>query len=220
MLSTMAPTSARRPYQSTRRAEQAARTGADIVAAATRLFAQEGWGNTTMIKVAAEAGVAVETVYQRFKSKAALLRAAVDATIGGTENAEPLREQERFTRVGHGDTAERLAALAVLATDINARTHALFEAWRQAARTDAAIAAELYDYETRRRSDVATALALIRGGPVDERTLDAVWAILSTDVYRKLVGDRDWSSSDYAAFVQKILQALLPVDTDLQAPRD
>lgn len=208
----MAPNTARRRYQSTRRAEQAARTGADIVAAATRLFTQEGWGNTTMTKVAAEAGVAVETVYQRFKSKAALLRAAVDTTIGGIEDAEPLREQERFTRLGHGDTAERLAALALLATDINARTHALFEAWRQAAGADAAIAAELYDYETRRRSDAATALALIRGGPVDERTVDAVWAVLSTDVYSKLVSDRDWSSSNYAAFVQEIVQALLAVD--------
>ena len=212
MMSSVPPHSARRSYQSTRRAEQAARTGADIVAAATRLFAQEGWGNTTMIKVAAEAGVAVETVYQRFKTKAALLRAAVDATIGGAENAEPLREQERFTRVGHGDPAERLAALALLATDINARTHALFEAWRQAASTDPAIAAELDDYETRRRSDVATALALIRGGPVDERTVDAVWAVLSTDIYSKLVSDRDWSSSDYATFTQEIVRALLPVD--------
>jgi len=165
-----------------------------------------------MIKVAAEAGVAVETVYQRFKSKAALLGAAVDATIGGIEDAEPLREQERFTRLGHGETAERLAALALLASDINARTHALFEAWRQAASTDAAIAAELHEYETRRRNDAAAELALIRGGPVDERTVDAVWAVLSSDVYSKLVSDRDWSSSDYAAFVQEIVRALLAVE--------
>jgi AcrR family transcriptional regulator len=208
----MSAHAARRPYQSTRRAEQAARTSVDIVAAATRLFTQEGWGNTTMTKVATEAGVAVETVYQRFKSKAALMRAAVDATIGGIEDAQPLREQERFTRLGYGDTAERLAALALLATDINARTHALFEAWRQAAGADPAIAAELDEYETRRRSDAATGLALVRGGPVDERTVDAAWAVLSTDVYRKLVSDRGWSSSNYAAFVQDIVRALLAED--------
>ena len=208
----MASHTARRSYQSTRRGEQAARTGADIVAAATRLFTQEGWGKTTMAKVAVEAGVAVETVYQRFKSKAALMRAAVDATIGGIGGAEPLRDQERFARLGQGDTAERLAALALLATDINARTHGLFEAWRQAAGADPAIAAGLHEYETRRRSDVAAGLALIRGGPVDERTVDAVWAVLSTDVYSRLVSDRAWSPSNYAAFVQETVQALLAAD--------
>jgi AcrR family transcriptional regulator len=208
------PSDRRRPYQSTRRAEQAARTSADIVAAATRLLARDGWGNTTMTKVAAEAGVAVETVYQRFKSKADLLRAAVDATIGGG-TSQPLQEQERFTRLGHGETAERLATLALLATDINARTHALFESWRQAAGADAAIAAELLEYETHRRSDAGAALALIRGGPVDERTVDAIWAVSSPDVYSKLVRDRAWSSADYADFVQKIVRALLAVD----APR-
>ncbi len=102
--------------------------------------------------------------------------------------------------------------MALLATDINARTHALFESWRQAAGADAAIAAELLEYETHRRSDAAAALALIRGGPVDERTVDAVWAVSSPDVYSKLVRDRAWSSSHYADFVQEIVRALLAVD--------
>lgn len=214
-MSSMSPPSVRRPYQSPRRAEQAARTSADIVAAATKLFTRQGWGQTTMTKVAAEAGVAVETVYQRFKSKADLLRAAVDATIGGIGEAQPLQQQQRFTRLGHGDRPERLAALALLATDINARTHALFEAWRQAAGADEAIASELFEYETRRRSDAAAALALVCGSSADERTVDAVWAVLSADVYGRLVRGRAWSTSRYTAFVQTIVGALLAGD----APR-
>lgn len=217
MLSSMTAPPARRAYRSPRRAEQAARTRADIVAAAARLFAGEGWASTTMSKVAAEAGVAVETVYQRFRTKAALLQAAVDATIGDPDGGPdgdpaPLRDQDRFTRLSEGDTAQRLAAAVRLVTDVNARTHALFDAWRQAAGTDPAIAAALRDYEARRRSDVAAGLALLHGGPVDDRTVDAAWALFGTDVYGKLVGDRAWSQADYGAFARQMLTALLPAE--------
>ena len=218
MLSSMNPPSARRNYRSTRRAEQAAHTRADIVAAAARLFAEDGWANTTMTNVAAEASVAVETVYQRFKTKAALLQAAVDATIGGAEHPEPLEKQERFTRVGHGDPDERLAAAARLVGEINARTHALYEAWRQAAVTNPAIAAELREYETRRRTDIATGLRLLNGDSVGDRTVDAAWAVLSTDVYAKLVTARGWSRSDYQAFAQRTLKELLACDGPRTSP--
>lgn len=212
MLSSMVPPAPRRPYRSTRRAEQAARTRADIVAAATRLFADEGWASTTMAKVAAEAGVAVETVYQRFKNKAALLRAAVDATVGGAAAGSgpmPLEQQEGFTRIGRGDRDGRLAAAARLVTDVNARTHGLYEAWRQAAGTDATIATALRNYEDRRRTDVATGLALIAGAACDDRTADAAWAVLGTDVYGMLVGARGWSRADYEAFALQAIRSLL-----------
>ncbi len=202
----------RRAYRSTRRAEQAARTRADIVTAATRLFARDGWAATTMAAVAAEAGVAVETVYQRFRNKSALLRAAVDATVGGgTDGADaaPMAEQERFTRLGSGTPEERLAAAARLVTEINVRTHGLYDAWRQAASADETIAAELSEYETRRRSDIAAGLALLHGGPADDRTVDAAWALLGTDVYGKLVGTRGWSPADYEAFARRVLADLL-----------
>lgn len=218
MLSSVSTPPARRPYRSTRRAEQAARTRSDIVSAAARLFAEESWQDTTMTKVAAEAGVAVETVYQRFKTKAALLQAAVDATIGGAEDPGPLQQQERFARLGQGGPDERLTAAARLVTDVNARTYALYEAWRQAAGTDPAIAADLGDYETRRRSDIATGLGLLRGEPVDARTVDAVWAVLSADVYTTLVTARGWSRCDYEAFARQILNALLPSTRPRQPP--
>ena len=209
----MSSTAARRPYRSTRRTEQAARTRADIVEAATRLFTRDGWAATTMAAVAAEAGVAVETVYQRFRTKPALLRAAVDATVGegsgGKDGAEPMAQQDRFTRLGTGSTDERLAAAAHLVAEVNARTHGLYDAWRQAASADPAIAGELGEYETRRRSDIAAGLALLHDGPVDELTADTAWAVLGTDVYAKLVGTRGWSQADYEAFARRVLADLL-----------
>src|SRR5690242_14834032 len=96
-----------RQYRSTRRARQAAQTRADIVAAATRLFCSEGWIGTTIARVAREADVAPETVYSAFGTKAALLRAAVDAAVVGDTSAGALRERDAFVAIGAGPPDER-----------------------------------------------------------------------------------------------------------------
>ena len=66
-----------------RRARQAAATRARIIEAAGRLFAERGYGATTIDAVATEADVAVETVYARFKNKRNLLEAYLDTSIVG-----------------------------------------------------------------------------------------------------------------------------------------
>lgn len=62
----------RRP---TLREERAALTRSRIAQAARRLFASQGYGATTLVAVAEEAGVAVQTVYAVYGSKAEILRA-------------------------------------------------------------------------------------------------------------------------------------------------
>jgi AcrR family transcriptional regulator len=49
-----------------------------IVAAAMKLFAQQGFEATPVSAIAAEAGVPVGTVYQRFASKSALLQTVIE----------------------------------------------------------------------------------------------------------------------------------------------
>jgi len=61
----------RRP---TLREERAALTRTRIAQAARRLFASQGYGATTLAAVAEEAGVAVQTVYAVYGSKAEILR--------------------------------------------------------------------------------------------------------------------------------------------------
>ena len=65
----------KRRYDSTRRRAQAEATRRDILDAAQRLFEARGYAATTMDAVAAEAGVALKTVYVAFETKAGLLRA-------------------------------------------------------------------------------------------------------------------------------------------------
>jgi len=65
----------RRP---TRRVQQATQTRSDIVAAARRLFATRGYAKTSMARIAAEAGVSVQTIYDSLGSKRAIVLALND----------------------------------------------------------------------------------------------------------------------------------------------
>lgn len=59
--------------RSTYRQEQAAATRARIAHAARRLFAERGYGSTSMEAIAAEAGVGARTVYTAFGAKREIL---------------------------------------------------------------------------------------------------------------------------------------------------
>lgn len=60
----------RRPYRSAQRETQARATRERIVQAARKLFARNGYDATTLLAVAQEAAVAVQTVYATYGSKA------------------------------------------------------------------------------------------------------------------------------------------------------
>ena len=64
---------------SDRRERKAARTRTEILEAARRLFADKGFAATTVADVAAEADVAVQTIYAHVGSKGDLVLALVDA---------------------------------------------------------------------------------------------------------------------------------------------
>jgi AcrR family transcriptional regulator len=57
-----------------RRAVQADQTRAEILSAARRLFASQGYAGTSLKDIAADAGVSVQTVYDSVGSKADLVR--------------------------------------------------------------------------------------------------------------------------------------------------
>ncbi|MFC4943140.1 TetR/AcrR family transcriptional regulator [Pseudonocardia sp. GCM10023141] len=62
---------------------RAARTAAQVIAAATTLFLERGYLATTLTDVAEHAGVAPRTVYVRFGTKADLLKQVIDTAIVG-----------------------------------------------------------------------------------------------------------------------------------------
>jgi len=199
----------RRRYNSTRRAQQAAQTRADVVAAAIRLFTTSGWAATTVNAVAAEAGVSAETVYSGFGSKKGLLRSAMDVAVVGDADAVPFAERAEFLRLGQGPVAVRMRAGVTVQADIHARSAGVWRAIMEAAVGDAEVEGWRIDLERRRRIDLQRSMALITGRDLDERTLDLLWAMLGPEIYLKLTGDAALRRAEYEAVVLDAVERLL-----------
>src|SRR5215204_7329069 len=88
-----------RSYNSSRRREQAAATRRDILGAAQRLFEQQGYAVTTMAAIAAEAGVALKTVYLAFETKSGVLRALWNLRLRGGRDEVPIAQQQWYREV-------------------------------------------------------------------------------------------------------------------------
>ena len=92
------------------KAEQARQTRRRITAAATTLFVRDGFLTTTMAAIAAEAGVAVQTLYLSFGNKTAILKSAFDQAIAGDDEPVPVPDRPWFRAVL--DNPDGRAALA------------------------------------------------------------------------------------------------------------
>src|SRR6266481_9421495 len=89
-----------------RRGTESARTDV-LITAATRAFLRDGYGSTSIDKVAAEAGVSTRTIYERFKNKADLLGAVISRlverdmeTVLATEELDRFDPREALTAIG------------------------------------------------------------------------------------------------------------------------
>src|SRR4051812_5852841 len=80
------------------RRQRAAQTRARMIDAAYRLFTQRGYPATTMADVAAEAAVAVQTLYFTFGTKAQLLQNVYERAVTGDAGAPP-EQQPWYARV-------------------------------------------------------------------------------------------------------------------------
>src|SRR6476659_2677468 len=102
-----------------------------IVKAAFALFCERGYTGTTMAHIADAAGVAVQTVYFTFHTKAAVLSRAYDFAVMGDEEGrvpweqpwyrEMVAEPDAVVALGHlvsgvGDITRRLTPLYVVAS--------------------------------------------------------------------------------------------------------
>jgi AcrR family transcriptional regulator len=195
-------------YHSPLRARQAVQTRQAVLAAATGLFAAQGWAGTTLAAVASEAGTAVETVYAGFGSKSGLLTAAIDAAIVGDDDPVPLSERPQYARLGAGSRRERLLAAVSLITLAHVRSVPLLRTLQEAAASDAAAASRWTRYEADRRTEIVRGLTLILGQRPPSRLADSLWAIASPEVYAKLVIDRGWSAARYERWLADTVDLL------------
>ena len=128
----------KRSYDSPRRREQAAATRRDILEAAQRLFEGQGYAATKMADIAAEAGVALKTVYSAFETKSGVLRALWNVLLRGDDADVPVQQREWYREVLEEPDPERQLRLnARNARAVKQRIAGILDVIRQAALVDA-----------------------------------------------------------------------------------
>lgn len=208
------------------RRERSRRTAAKVVGAARQRFLEAGYVETTIESVASLAGVAVQTVYYVFGTKPRLLTAVLDATIAGDDRPIALMErgwEDAINSAPDADTAVR--RVAALGVEVLARVAPIIGVVRRAASIPEV--AEIYD-ETRgrRRVDQRRIAELLQGAGHLRRGLrvdaaaDAIYALMSEEVFGLLVGDCGWSAKRFESWFADALvsQLVTPVATTERPP--
>jgi len=198
-----------RPYRSVVRAEQASATRRRILESATGLFGVRGWAGTGMRDVADSAGVSVETVYKSFSSKAELLHRVIDVIVVGDDEPVPLAQRAAYLALGVGSLEERAQAAADLVTSINAREAPLLPAMREAASSDATLAALVAQLYDQRRLEFSRGGSLVASRQISDVESDGLWALLSVDVYLLLTRHVGWTDAAYRVWAGDSIVALL-----------
>src|SRR5689334_6136023 len=105
-----APDGGRRaqPGRRLSRAEQARATRRRIVTAAAEQFVARGYVATLLEQVAAQAGVAVQTVYFHFGNKRTLLKHVMDVAAVGDDEPVPVLERPWLKQVQQETEPQRI----------------------------------------------------------------------------------------------------------------
>jgi AcrR family transcriptional regulator len=180
-------------YHSPLRERQAAQTRRAIIDAAIVLFAERGWAATTLPMVAIEAGTSVDTIYSTFGTKAGLLVAAVDVAIVGDDEEAAMADRPEFADFGKGRKSERLRTGVRYTLDVYLRSVPTLKVLQEAAASDETARARLEQYDEDRRDLTMAGLRLIVGGEVSDAVVDAIWALVSPEVFVHLTEGRGWS---------------------------
>jgi len=214
----MATGTHRRPYDSTRRKEQAARTRSAVLDAAAARFLADGYARTTVAAVAGDAGVSVETIYKSFGPKAALAKAVHDRAVVGDGPDVPVLEGEFVRRnLAEPDPVRKVRDFGAQIAVVSARTGPVLLVVRDAAAGDEAAAA-VWDQVQRERLAGMAAFAehlaeagLLRDDVTVEEARDVLWLHSGVEVWDLLVRRRGWDDARYGRWVgRQLVAALLP----------
>lgn len=213
-----ANTRPRRRYDSSGRRNAAQATRERVVAAATRLFLERGYAGATIPAIAAEAGVALRTVYRTAPGKAGLLAAAVNAAVaGGTERATvPVEDRPAIRRISEEpDPARQLRLYAHTQPGIWSRVGPLLSVLDVAAASEPELRQLQQDQDAQRRAGLTTLTRLIgergalRPGLTPERAADIIVTLGSLATYDSLVVTGGWSEDEYELWLTDTLQHCL-----------
>ena len=181
-----------------------------LTQAATEEFIEHGYAAATVTRIAKRAGVTVQTLYLASGSKRALLRASVTASLAQGAGALEAIADHFAGKEGREITA--LLAALVGKTAESAATG--WKLYRDAAATDAEIAADWNQLQLLRRDTIATIIAHIPTGALRpglslEAARDTAWVIASPESYDLLVRRAGHSREEFERWMDATLTAAL-----------
>ena len=205
----------KRSYVSAVRDSQARRTRRQVVAAAGRLFAEQGFAATTIDAIAAEAEVSRKTVFTSVGGKVALLKLAYDYAMAGDDQPVPMIEREGLQAImAEPDPYEQMRMYAEFVTGMGERISALWLALRGAAEVDDE-ARELYTRWDKQRLDgmrdgpVRDLLAkrAVRSDLTNDEAAAIFWVLTDPALYHQLVVEAGWARDRFRAWLYETFQA-------------
>jgi AcrR family transcriptional regulator len=188
------------------------RTRAAVVEAARTLFIERGYAATTIEAISDLSDTPQPTVYRLFSSKLGILKAVVDVSIAGDDEAIAMVDRPQVRAlVSDADPKNKLTGFAALLRDLMARTAPVHRILADAARSDKAAASLLAEIAQQRQDGqhrIARSLAHsggLRPGLRERDAADIIHALASPEVYGLLVSDRGWSGDRYEQWLTSIL---------------
>ncbi|WP_216212168.1 TetR/AcrR family transcriptional regulator [Amycolatopsis aidingensis] len=173
-----------------------------ILTAARGLFAERGYARTPIRLIATEAGVAPQTIYAHFGSKAGVLGGLVDLLDEEAGLPDLIAEAEGMT-----DPVRLLGLLARAARQVRERCGDIVRILDSGAAVDPDIAATRAEGQRRNRLGVELVVQRIRaaGHRIHPRAADIAVALMSADVHDSLVLDAGWSPGEYQDWLEETL---------------
>jgi AcrR family transcriptional regulator len=183
-----------------------------VIDAARTLFLERGYQATTIDAISDRSDVPAPTVYRLFSSKLGILKALLDSSIAGDDQALSLPERPELAALfAEADTLKLFAEFATITVAINARSNDVYRILSTAAGSDPAAAALLAEYQQQRdagQGRIARSLArarALRPGLRERDAADLIHALMSPELYRLLVIDRGWPSQRYQQWLAHTL---------------
>jgi AcrR family transcriptional regulator len=201
----------RRTYRSELRQQQAEATRSRVIAAASELFASEGYARTTLAKIAASAGVSAETV-QGQGPKAALLIAAVEYAgvgVAGEENILNLDVGRKMLAIH--DRGEAIDFLVAAVSDVHEGSARLAPALFSGASADPDMDCYLNDFiagigrQARRVLGAYRERGWVRADVPFDEVVETAVVLCSVETYLRIVHRDGWSVDAYRAWCRRML---------------
>jgi AcrR family transcriptional regulator len=186
-----------------------------IVEAAAQLFLDRGYHATSIGQIAANAGVAVQTIYNSIGSKRDVLSRVLDFAAAGERAPLPVPQFMREQTEHELDPHRIIDQLVEFWQGAFPRTAPVFRIIRDAAGIDPEAATLDRDRAAQRLHNYKTAAQLLgrHGALRDELTIDQAAATIFTighpETYRTLVLDGNWDDRQWATWARATLETAL-----------